>query len=384
MIELNKVAQYVSDKIELSKITREEYITTDNMIPNRGGVVTCENLPSVTRVTKYIPQDILISNIRPYFKKIWYSNQTGGCSNDVLVFRVINKNWDTKFLYYVLSQDFFFDFMMAGANGTKMPRGNKKDILNFSVPDFDLSAQKRIASILSAYDDLIENNKKQIKLLEEAAQRLYKEWFVDLRFPGHENVPVVDGVPAGWEKKSVGDICTLRKESVSPSSVPEDTPYIGLEHMPKKDFCLSTWAYAGDVASNKFIYKENDILFGKIRPYFHKVGFALTDGVASTDAIVMLAKKETLWSLLLMTVFSDDFVSYSYQNCKEGAKMPRADWKIMKEYPVLIPLERVLNDFERNIRMIAEKTKTLALQNIELSKVRDFLLPKLMSSEIEV
>lgn len=383
MTELKNVARYVTDKIDVALLNTPEYITTDNMIPNRGGVTECDSLPQAVRVTRYAPGDTLVSNIRPYFKKIWYADRVSGCSNDVIVFRPINENWDHKFLYYVLSQDAFFDHMMSGANGTKMPRGNKKTIPDFLVPDFDYEKQTRISETLSAYDDLIENNQKQIKLLEEAAQRLYKEWFVDFRFPGHENTRIVDGVPEGWEKDNLGGICELKKETVSAGQVSRGMPYIGLEHMPRVDFCLSSWGKADDVASNKYKYAENDIIFGKIRPYFHKVGFAINSGVVSTDSFVIKANNE-LWGLLLMTVFDKAFVDYTYKTCKEGAKMPRADWKQMEKYELLIPARTIRESFEEIVWNITRRIKSLAIQTRSLAEARDRLLPKLMNGEIEV
>lgn len=197
-------------------------------------------------------------------------------------------------------------------------------------------------------------------MLEEAAQRLYKEWFVDLRFPGHETTPIVDGVPNGWTVSTVGGICDLKKETVPASKIDSETPYIGLEHMPRVDFCLSNWGIAEDVTSNKFRYNEDDIIFGKIRPYFHKVGFALNSGVVSTDSFVMVAK-EGLWGLLLMTVFDKAFVDYTYQTCKEGAKMPRADWKQMDKYPVLIPEENVRKQFENYIWTVTLKNQGIGI-----------------------
>ena len=105
----------------------------------------------------------------------------------------------------------------------------------------DIRTQQKLADILSTYDDMIENNKKQIKLLEEAVQRLYKEWFVDLHFPGWENTTIVDGVPEGWRNATVGDICKLRKETIKADQIPSGLSYIGLEHMPRKDICLADW-----------------------------------------------------------------------------------------------------------------------------------------------
>ena len=210
MKQLKDIATYVSDKIDAKSMNIPDYISTDNMLPQRGGIIPCTAKPEASRVTQYLPGDVLVSNIRPYFKKIWFSNRIGGCSSDVIVFRVLDENKTyPKYLYYLLSQDIFFDYMMAGSNGTKMPRGNKKLIPEFTFYDVDIEKQKRIANILSAYDDLIENNQKQIKLLEEAAMRLYKEWFVNLRFPGYETTKIIDGVPEGWGRKKLIDIADI-------------------------------------------------------------------------------------------------------------------------------------------------------------------------------
>lgn len=153
--------------------------------------------------------------------------------------------------------------------------------------------------------------------------------------------------------------------------------------MPRKDICLADWGSSESVTSNKFKYYENDILFGKIRPYFHKVGFALNNGIASTDAIIMTAHKE-LWGLLLSVVSSDAFVDCTYQNCKEGSKMPRADWNQMKVYPILIAESKIQRHFEAKISSMTQRIKTLAMQNHLLQEARDRLLPKLMSGELEV
>lgn len=256
------------------------------------------------------------------------------------------------------------------------------DLATLSVECPDLPTQRRIASILSAYDDLIENNRRQIKLLEEAAQRLYREWFVELRFPGHESVKVVDGVPEGWKKGTLDDICIVKKDALTPDKISPGMPYIGLEHIPRNDFCLADWGMSEEVNSNKFRFNAGDILFGKIRPYFHKVGFTICNGICSTDSIVMNANDE-YYCLLLMTASSDEFVDYTYQTCKEGAKMPRADWNTMKMYPVLIPDSVLLRRFNKQISAIKDKCTVLALQNRQLTEARDRLLPKLMSVEME-
>ena len=284
--------------------------------------------------------------------------------------------------YYMRLPNFRGEFRAFSTMTTRASLRNE-DLLGLEVKLPSIEIQKQIADILSAYDDLIENNQKQIKLLEEATQRLYKEWFVDLRFPGHENTKIVDGVPEGWSKSTVGNICKLRKVVITPDKIESNTPYIGLEHMPRNDICLSTWGKSEEINSNKFIYLKKDVLFGKIRPYFHKVGFALNDGITSTDTMVMVAD-QNLWGLLLVTVSSDAFVDFSYQNCKEGAKMPRADWKQMEKYAIMIADQATQKLFEQEILVITNKISALAFQCRSLREARDRMLPKLMGGEVEV
>lgn len=286
-----------------------------------------------------------------------------------------------RYLYYQL-QNCVPQFINS-SNGSA-----QKNLLLSTMRTFQIEIeenrekQEKIANTLSAYDDLIENNQRQIKLLEETAQRLYKEWFVDLNFPGHENTKIVDGVPEGWSKSTVGNICKLRKVVITPDKIESNTPYIGLEHMPRNDICLSTWGKSEEINSNKFIYLKKDVLFGKIRPYFHKVGFALNDGITSTDTMVMVAD-QNLWGLLLVTVSSDAFVDFSYQNCKEGAKMPRADWKQMEKYAIMIADQATQKLFEQEILVITNKISALAFQCRSLREARDRMLPKLMGGEVE-
>lgn len=307
-----------------------------------------------------------------------------GClGRRMALLRVDETKADYKFLYYY----FYSDAWRATVNENIVLGATVDRIPLIKFPDFPvelppLETQHRIADILSAYDDLIENNQKQIKLLEEAAQRLYKEWFVDLRFPGYENTKIVDGVPEGWSKSTVGNICKLRKVVITPDKIESNTPYIGLEHMPRNDICLSTWGKSEEINSNKFIYLKKDVLFGKIRPYFHKVGFALNDGITSTDTMVMVAD-QNLWGLLLVTVSSDAFVDFSYQNCKEGAKMPRADWKQMEKYTIMIADQATQKLFEQEILVITNKISALAFQCRSLREARDRMLPKLMGGEVE-
>jgi type I restriction enzyme S subunit len=244
--------------------------------------------------------------------------------------------------------------------------------------------QIRIADVLSAYDGLIENNRRRMALLEEAARLLHREWFVRLRFPGHEHTRINNGVPEGWEDKTLGDLCEEVREATKPDALEPDTPYIGLEHMPRRSIALSQWGTAQAVTSSKHRFREGEILFGKIRPYFHKVGVAFVDGVASSDAIVIRPNEPTLRGFVLMTVSSDPFVAVTAQTMKEGSKMPRADWKQMQTYSAPLPPAGLLDGFESAVHSIVEQLKTLTFAIQKLRAARDLLLPRLMSGEISV
>ena len=157
--KLIDICSYVKEKVSVSKLTVQTYISTENMLPNKGGITTATNLPSVEHTQAFRKNDVLVSNIRPYFKKIWHAEFDGGCSNDVLVFRATEGN-DPTFLYYVLSDDTFFNYATATSKGTKMPRGDKGAIMEYSVPDVDIDVQHKIGSLLRSIDQKIAVNSK--------------------------------------------------------------------------------------------------------------------------------------------------------------------------------------------------------------------------------
>lgn len=272
-------------------------------------------------------------------------------------------------VYYLLAPQQQYH-MLGTANGATVAHVNIPTIRKLPVDLPPMNVQTKIGGFLSSIDSLIENHRRQIALLEEAAQRIYKEWF-DHR--SHDD----------WQSLTVNDIAEEIKNSVKPDEINADTPYIGLEHIPRRDICLSTWSNSSDVQSNKYRYQKNDIIFGKIRPYFHKVGFAINDGVVSTDSFVM-RPKGPCWGFLLMTVSSDAFVDFASVNCKEGSKMPRADWQRMTQFKIMLPPHDILQRFERIIKQITSEIRNLALQIHLLQEARDRLLPKLLSGEIEV
>jgi type I restriction enzyme S subunit len=292
---------------------------------------------------------------------------------------------DRIFLYYLLNTHDYRSQVRGSASGATVRHTSPGRIKNCTarIPK-EVKVQRVIGEMLSAYDELMENNGRRMGLLEEAARLLYREWFVRLRFPGHERTKVTRGVPHGWECKTLGGLCSEIREHVSPDDLEPDTPYIGLEHMPRRSISLAGWGEAEAVTSTKHRFKAGDILFGKIRPYFHKVGISFTDGVASSDAIVLRPNADALRSFVLMTVSSDHFVSTASQTAKEGSKMPRANWDLMMRFEVAVPPRGLLETFSQSVAAITDQLQTLSFQNRKLRAARDLLLPRLMSGEIAV
>jgi type I restriction enzyme S subunit len=279
------------------------------------------------------------------------------------------------------------DQITASHIGVAQPALTIVGLKGFTIILPPLPTQRKIAAVLSAYDDLIENNTRRIAVLEEMARLLYREWFVHFRFPGYEDVAMVDSelgpVPERWEVKSLGQIAEQVRRNVKPDEVDPETPYIGLGHMPKRSIALSNWGRADETKSTKLRFKRGEILFGKIRPYFHKVGVAPVDGVSSTDAIAIVPKSHQCFSLVLAYVTSDEFVNYATQT-SQGTKMPRADWNVLVEYPVYVPPEAILSRFSELIEEIVAHIHNAILRNRTLRRTRDLLLPRLVSGQLDV
>lgn len=243
--------------------------------------------------------------------------------------------------------------------------------------------QDRIANILEQYDNLIENNQKQIKLLEEAARRLYKEWFVDLHFPGYEDVEIVDGVPEGWTFGVLGDVAINSGKKEKKEKRDNYKYYLPIDCIPKKSL---GYIQVNDVSlakSSLIGFQKGDIIFGAMRPYFHKVVVARDKGLTRTTCFVLNAKDPSYWSYLAMLLFTKDTVDYATQ-ISVGTTMPYVRWNDMRNMPVIIPDLEIAERFNKQIQPIIDNIASLSEQVILLQQARDRLLPKLMSGEIEV
>jgi type I restriction enzyme S subunit len=301
-----------------------------------------------------------------------------------LIDKIESNLFDKIYLYYLFNTRAVRQQISGSASGTKVRHTSPERIGRVKVAIPDTTTQRKAAQILRSYDFFIENNRRRIQLLEHAARLLYKEWFVHLRFPGHEHVKINDGVPEGWKKMRLSQMCKDIREQVHPSKLEPDTPYIGLEHMPRRSIMLWDWGLSSQVVSSKFKFLSGDILFGKIRPYFHKVGVALIDGITSSDAIVVRPCEEWLHMYVLFLLSSDEFVALASKTVREGSKMPRADWEFLISSLFLLPPRSLVDAFTITTEPMVAQLRTLAFQNRQLSRARDLLLPRLMNGEIAV
>lgn len=385
---LSDVCEYRKDRISSERINVNNYISTENMLPNRGGIELATSVIEAKTFPAYKKADILISNIRPYFKKIWFADRMGGCSNDVLVLKT-KGDFNKKFLYYVLSDNNFFNYATVTSKGTKMPRGSKHAIMKYWVPDVENTVQERIADILSAYDDLIEANNRRIELLEQAAQELYKEWFVRLRFPGHEKAKFENGLPEGWERNKIQKYYHTCSGGTPSRNKPE---YFENGIYP--------WVKTGEIKDCVIIDTEEHITQEAINNSSAKVlpekSVAMAMYGVNIGLLAYFDREMTCNQACC--VFSDKrnfsskhYLYYYLKSIREylllisfGAAQQNLSQDLIKKIKITMPADVVVQAFEKRIDDIYDNIRVLLMKNKNLAAQRDFLLPRLMSGKLEV
>lgn len=390
---LSEVSVYRKDRIASDKVNKENYISTENMIPNRGGVESAAAVADAKTFPAYKKGDILLSNIRPYFKKIWYADKDGGCSNDVLIVKA-NKNVDSKFLYYVLSDNNFFNYSTVTSKGTKMPRGSKNAIMKYWIPNVNLSIQRKIANILSAYDELIDVNNHRIELLEQAAQELYKEWFVRFRFPGYENVKFENGLPEGWELKRMVDLfdITSSKRVYLADYVDVGVPFYRSKEIIQlsQRQTITEPLYISNAAYENFKSKygapeKNDILItsvGTIGVSYLVDGheFYFKDG----NLTWIKSGSNKVMSLFLFQWLNSQSGKQQLLQSTIGTSQSALTIENLKKIKLLVPTNALIENYYQKVNAMLEQKSVLQMKNRNLAMQRDMLLPRLMSSKIEV
>jgi len=311
---------------------------------------------------------------------------------------------DVEYLaYYLLAnKPYLMSLVDSASHGTG--RLNTDLLKAFQIELPPIPEQKAIASILSSLDDKIELNREMNKTLETMAKAIFKSWFVDFDpvrakmegrqpagmdaataelFPDAFEESSLGWIPKGWRVGKLGDIADNLRHVVQPENIKPGTPYIGLEHMPRESIGLLDWGNSEEVTSNKYWFSTGEILFGKLRPYFHKVGVAIQDGVCSTDILVIISKLPEWYSLVLSYISSVEFVEYT-NLISTGTRMPRTNWQDMVRYEIVIPTKEAAQAFNNIVLPLVEIIRPNIFQSCTLASIRDTLLPKLLSGEIRV
>lgn len=270
----------------------------------------------------------------------------------------------TEFLYQILKSDYYRPFFRKHCTGSAQPQLPIKNFSTIELDLPDLPVQCRIAGILSTYDDLIENNQKQIKLLEEAAQRLYKEWFIDLRFPGRENVKIVDGVPEGWENASVTDLLEIR---------------YGKDHKGLADGCIPVYGSGGIMRKvDKILYSGESVLIPR-KGSLNNILLVSGDFWTIDTMFYSVPKRPNVAKYVYLYLTGIDMYTMNI-----GAAVPSMTVKILDGMRLLCPSDSILELFETTAKPYYEMIELLKKKQSMLGETRDRLLPKLMSGEIEV
>ena len=336
---------------------------------------------------KYTPPDILFGSLRAYFRKVVRPRFNGVCSTDITVIRA-NSDTNQIYLHYFIANPVFISNATNISSGTRMPRANWNVLAETEWAFPTLPIQRKIASILSAYDDLIENNNRRIKILEEMAKTIYDEWFVKFHFPGYEKAKMVESepgmIPVGWEIGKLKDIINNVRKNVKAGSELNNLPYVPIDLIPRKSLALSESLPGHEAKSSLIIFKGWDILFGAMRSYFHKVVIAPFDGITRSTCFVLRPVQNEIYSFVVLTLFEDKTVDYSHRHSR-GSTMPYAVWDgSFAEMPIIKPPKDLLIRFKEIVKPILEKIKIFYFQYNNLRQTRDFLLPKLISGEIDV
>lgn len=319
---------------------------------------------------KFKKGDILFGSLRPYFRKVARPSFNGVCSTDITVIRS-KDGTNQSFLNYLIASQDFIDHSDKISSGSRMPRANWKVLEESEWKIPDIKTQQKIASILSAFDDLIENNTRRIEILEEMARRIYREWFVYFRYPDHEKDELVDSgtdlgeIPEGWEVKKLKDSLKFKNGKSPQTKEGKEYPVYG---------------------SNGIIGKcnepgwEDGVIIGRVGAYCGSVEYCEGKFWGSDNTIVATTGEEYDFPLFAYYKLED----LNLRRYAGGSAQPLMTQKVIKDIKVAIPSNELLEQFCKQARDLWKLKRNLEKQNKKLKETRDLLLPKLISGEVEV
>ncbi len=397
MTKLSSIADYVTDKISSNDIALREYVTTDCILQNKKGREIATNLPPQSCcLTRYQRGDVLIANIRPYLKKVWFADIDGGASSDVLVFRA-KEGHSPSFLYAVLLQDSFFDYVMQGAKGSKMPRGDKEQILRYEMPTLSCS-EESIGTFFLNLDQKIRLDEQINQNLETMAKQLYDYWFVQFDFPNEEgklykssggemlwNDKLKRNIPVGWHCGNLFEIAVFTNGLACQKFRPKDDevplPVIKIREM-HDGISVDTEEVTSNIPESVKVY-NGDVLFSwsaslEVMLWAYGLG-GLNQHIFKVTSANDFPKSFYYFQLL-------DYVDV-FKKMAEARKttMGHITQDHLQQSTIAIPDNKDIADkFEELISPIFKQIVKLQEEISNLIKQRDELLPLLMNGQITI
>ena len=374
---LKDICDYGKGRTEVSSLDNSTYISTENMLPNRAGITTATTLPTGEYTPSFEIDDALVSNIRPYFKKIWKATFSGGCSADVLVFKA-KENVSKEYLYYILADDEFFKYSMTTSKGTKMPHGDKTSIMNYPIKLPPLSTQQKIAAILSSLDDKIELNNKINTNLEQQAQALFKNWFVDFE-------PFGGKMPEGWKVGKLSDIADylngLAMQKFRPLEDEEGLPVLKIKELRQGCYDESSELCSPSKVKPEYIIHDGDVIFSWSGSLLVDIWCGGTCGL-NQHLFKVTSQTYEKWFYYLWTKHHlDKFIFLAADKATTMGHIKREE---LDKAEVIIPDDTTYQNLTSVIKPFIDEIINNRIENRKLSQIRDGLLPKLMNGEIEV
>ena len=400
MTKLSSIADYVTDKISSNDIALREYVTTDCILQNKKGREIATNLPPQSCcLTRYQHGDVLIANIRPYLKKVWFADIDGGASSDVLVFRA-KEGHSPSFLYAVLLQDSFFDYVMQGAKGSKMPRGDKEQILRYEMPTLSCS-EESIGTFFLNLDQKIRLNEQINQNLTAMAKQLYDYWFVQFDFPNEEGKPYKSSggemvwnkklkleIPKGWNISLIKDFATTYSGGTPKSTNIEyynngEIAWINSGEL-NSPIITKTTNYitkCGLENSSAKLYPSNSILVAMYGATAGKVSL-LTFEACSNQAVCGVIP--TIENMLYYVYFHISSLYSHFITLSTGSARDNISQDTIKNILLPIPTRNILKLFDEKIGSIYQMIVNNYQQIDSLAMQRDELLPLLMNGQVSV
>ena len=392
MAQLSSIAYYVTDKISSNDISLAEYVTTDCILQNKKGREIATNLPpQPCSLIRYQRGDVLIANIRPYLKKVWFADVDGGASPDVLVLRAKNGH-SPNYLYAILLQDSFFDYVMQGTKGSKMPRGDKEQILRYEVPTFSCS-EESIGTFFLNLDSKIRLNEQINQNLEAMAKQLYDYWFVQFDFPDENGRPYKSSggkmvwnnklkreIPEGWDDGILIDIANITMGQSPDGSSYNEVGEGMLFYQGSTDFGMRFPSVRQYTTAPSRFAKKGDILMS-VRAPVGSINIANNDCCIGRGLSAINSKLGSISHLYY--ILNDLRIAFDQRNAA-GTTFGSITKEDLCSLPIIIPSDEVIRAFEKICSPMFDRQMILGEEMDTIIKQRDELLPLLMNGQVSV